>query len=94
MNKVFRFMRKDGRGYKVAIHARTLRRARQYVKDRAISELAYRDLEYVGEGHPSDTHGWVGVVADKPEPPDWMLEPVTIPEGWGLDKDGVLMETA
>lgn len=59
--KVFKFMSPKG-SYKLAVHATSLSKAREYVKGQALSSLIHRTLKYVGEGHPSDPSGWVGAI--------------------------------
>lgn len=78
MNKAFRFVSEKGH-FKLVVMARTERSARRYVRDQAVSSLAHRALKFVGEGTPTGD-GWTGAVADRPEVPDWMREPVIWPE--------------
>ena len=49
----FMFVQEGGGHFKVVVLARNLRLARKYVKNQAISVIAYRTLKYIGEGSPS-----------------------------------------
>jgi hypothetical protein len=53
---------RTGRGFKLAVHAKSLPAARRYVKNESLSVVAYRTLKYLGEGPPSDPENWCATI--------------------------------
>lgn len=48
-------------GFKVAVMATTLAKARRYIKRQGRGVLSYRKLVYAGEGPPENPERWLAV---------------------------------
>jgi hypothetical protein len=59
MDKVFRFTG----SFNLAVYSKTLKKARLYVKQQAMSSVLHRTLKYSGEGHPPNPENWVAASA-------------------------------
>ena len=56
-----------GSAFKLAVSARSIHDARNYVKRQGSGSLIHRRLKYVGKGHPDPLAqaGWVAAVTDR-----------------------------
>jgi hypothetical protein len=60
--ETFRFVGSDIRGFKLAVIAPSLRKARAYVRSEAIGSIAHRLLKYVGKGAPPNPQDWCAAI--------------------------------
>lgn len=62
IRKPFMFAQDVGH-FKLVVFATSQRKARQYVKNQAMSSLSHRALKFVGAGQPSNPETWVAATA-------------------------------
>lgn len=63
MTKPYRFV-SNRAGFRLVVFAPSLTKARQYVKNQAVSSISHRALRYCGEGNPSDPEKWCAAKAE------------------------------